>query len=498
MKTTKLLYFFSVVIFTLLFYKQDAGINFALFTVLLIIFSGIINSRVWKTKRWLIISAGTLIASFSVGYYASGLSIFMGIISLLVLMTLQRSKYTSYFIALASSLVSILGSVILFILGRMYRVKYLRPLPQITHEKKWPTIILVATVSFLFLTLYRFASPIFNSYFSGILVNLDWGWIFFTLFGSFLLYSFFFRPPLLNKVLRLEPRYANRIKEDSLKPYAQSFFRLFPNLETERYSAFLLFVILNLLLLFLNLTDIHYLFFKGDLPKGITYSEYVHSGVEAVVMSIVLAILLIAFYFRGQLNFGSKSKALKSLTYIWILQNIGLILMAAIKNQMYIDAYSLTYLRIGVYYYLAFSIIGLILTFYKIHFKKDTWFLFRSNSFVFYWVLVLSCLFNWNIIVTRYNLKNSHEVDYSYLSSLGYQNYPLLWESSFFNSAGREAFQLHLNGKINTYCLPEKVGTFLQEYENTGIVSYCINKEKTYQYFVELAKANKLSEGMKE
>lgn len=493
MKTIKLLYLAAVLCFTLLFYRQDAGINFALFAVLLIAFSGIMNRSVLKTKQWLLITAGAIISTFSVAYYGNGLTIFMGVISLLILMTLQRSKYTSYFIALPGSMISIMGSVIFFILGKIYRIKYLRPLPQITREKKWPAIIIVVIVSFLFLTLYCFASPIFNSYFSGIFINMDWGWIFFTLLGSFLLYSFFFRPPLLNKLLRLEPKYQNTIKEESLKPYDQSLFRIFSNLETERYSALLLFVILNLLLLFLNITDIHYLFFKGELPKGITYSDYVHSGVEAVIMSIILAIMLIAFYFRGYINFDSKSKHIKALTYIWIVQNIVLILMAAVKNQLYIDAYSLTYLRIGVYYYLAFSIIGLILTFYKIYFKKDTWFLFRTNSFVFYWVLILSCLFNWSIIVTRYNLKNSKEVDYSYLESLGHQNYPILWESKFYDSARKEAYQLHLTEKTETYYLPNKMGTFLEDYENVGLVSYCVTKEKTYQFFAELAKSNKLT-----
>jgi len=297
----------------------------------------------------------------------------------------------------------------------------------------------------------------------------------------------------LNKLLRLEPKYDHTIKETSLKPYELSLFRLFSNLESERSSALLLFVILNLLLLFLNITDIHYIFFKGELPKGITYSDYVHSGVEAVIMSIVFAILLIAYYFRGPINFDAKSKNIKALTYLWIVQNIVLIVMAAVKNQLYIDAYSLTYLRIGVYYYLAFSIIGLILTFYKIFFKKDTWFLFRSNSFVFYWVLILSCLFNWNIIVTHYNLKYSHEIDYSYLNSLGHQNYPILWESKFYDSINKEAYQLRLTGKYETYYLPETIGTFLEDCEKSEIIIWCATREKTYQYFEELAKSNKLT-----
>lgn len=494
MKTNKLLYLISVLGFTLLFYeKGNTGLNFGLFAILLIASSVIMNRGLRKTKQWIIIAAGTLIASFSVVYYASSLSVFMGVISLLILMTLQRSRYTSYFIALAGSVISILGSIFFNILGKLYRLKYLRPSARASRPTKWPVIIIVTLVTFLFLTLYRFASPIFNSYFSWIFDRFDWGWIFFSILGAFLLYSFFFRPPLLSKLLRLEPKYDHTIKEESLKPYDQSLIRIFSNLESERYSAFLLFIILNLLLLFLNITDFHYLFFKGELPEGVTYSDYVHSGVEAVIMSIVLAILLIAYYFRGTINFDSRSKNIKALTYLWIAQNIVLIAMAAFKNQLYIDAYSLTYLRIGVYYYLAFSIIGLSLTFYKIYSKKDTWFLFRSNSFVFYWVLIVSCLFNWNVMITRYNLKYSREIDYSYLNSLGHQNIPILWESNYYDSVPKKMYQLQLTGKFETYYLPETIGSFLENHEKSEGITWCVTREKTYHYFEELARTNKLT-----
>lgn len=494
MKANRLLYLITALSFTLLFYKKEqAGINFGLFVLLLIASSLIMNRSVLKTKQWLIITAGTLISSFSVAYYASVLSVWMGIISLLILLTLHRSKYTSYFIALAGSMLSIFGSVIFNILGKLYSAKYLRPIRRNTKRTKWTVIAAVTIIAFLFLTLYRFSSPIFNSYFLGIFDNIDWGWIFFTLFGAFLLFTFFFKPPLLNKLLRLEPRKDNNIKEESLNPYGQSIFNLFSTIESERYSAFLLFTILNLLLLFLNLSDMNYLFLKGELPKGITYSDYVHAGVGAVIMSIVLAILLIAFYFRGHLNFDSQSKNIKRLTYCWIVQNMGLILMAAYKNQLYIDAYSLTFLRIGVYYFLGFSTIGLILTFYKIYSIKDTWFLFRSNSVAFYWILVLSSLFNWNIMVTHYNLKYSREIDYPYLNTLGHENYPILWESKFYNTEKSKAYQLRLTGNFETYSLPETIGMFLEDYENSSSVTWCYTRAKTYHYFAELAKSNKLT-----
>jgi hypothetical protein len=167
-------------------------------------------------------------------------------------------------------------------------------------------------------------------------------------------------------------------------------------------------------------------------------------------------------------------------------------MMAAFKNQLYIDAYSLTFMRIGVYYFLAFSILGLLLTLYKIYFRKDTWFLFQRNSFGIYLALILSCVFNWDSIVTRYNLENSTEVDYSYLNTLGFQNYPLLWEIKYYDSKRKQEYELQLTGKAEHYFLPGKIGAFLKDYESTSMQSYCVTRKKTYQYFVEQAKSNKL------
>lgn len=282
MKTNKLLYLIAVISFTLLFYRQDAGINIFIFSVLLIVASGIMNRSVRKTIEWLIIAAGSIISSFFIIWYGNTLTIMMSIISLLILTTIQRSRLTSYIPALAGTGLSFFGTFILIIYGkiRSNRINHLRHPQLISRVRKWPAIIIVAVIVFLFLSLYRFASPIFNFYLSE-LINLDWvdwGWIIITLFASYLLYSFFFKPPFLKKLLRLENRYGKTITEESIKPHAQSF-SIFANLESERYSAFLLFTILNLLLLFLNLSDIHYLFLKGELPAGITYSDYVHSEI---------------------------------------------------------------------------------------------------------------------------------------------------------------------------------------------------------------------------
>lgn len=495
MKTKNWFYLITLSIFTILFYRQDAGINFLLFASMLLIISGILNKTVWKTKQWLTIAAGTFISAFFVAWYSNSLTITMAIFSLIILGTIQNSKRTSYFIAFFTGIITIMCSVIFMILAKINanRLKQFRKTQPAGSAYKWWPLLIVTIISFIFILLYRDINPVFDVYFKTLFTDFDLDWLIFTLFGAFLLYTFIFPPRLVKKLLRLEREYGKTIVHDASISKTQSDFSIFSSFEHERYSALLLFVVLNLLLLFLNVFDIQYLFLKGELPANITYAEYVHRGVEAVILSILLAIGVISYYFRGLINFDAKSKFIKILTYFWIVQNIILVIMTAFKNQIYIDAFSLTFKRIGVYYYLGFSILGLLLTLYKIYFRKDTWFLFRSNSFGIYTVLILSCAFNWNMIVTRYNLKNSQQVDAYYLKSLGYENFPLLWEGKFFEFGEQQGFELQLTGKIKHYDLPGEVGEFLKDYENTGIQSYCITKEKTYQYFAQLAKSNKLN-----
>ena len=487
-------YLFTVVCFSALFYKQLPGINVVLFAGLLLSASVLMNKIIWKKKQWLIIAGGTVFSSAFVAIYANSLTIFMSIISMLILMIIQRSTNTSYGVALGSGLVSVFGSFVFMVLGinNVQRLKLARKTPNLKKTNKRGPIFAVLVVSFLFLSLYRQVNPIFDAYFASLLGNIKWGWIFFTLFGSVILYSFFFSPRLLIKLLKIEDSYGKTIGENHPKPKVSFIINLFANFENERYSAFLMFGILNLLLLFLNLTDFNYLFLKGVLPKGISYSDYVHTGVGAVIVSIILAIALIIYYFRGQINFDVKSWKIRALVYIWIVQNMILILMAAFKNQLYIDAYSLTFLRIGVFYYLGFSFVGLLLTLYKIFYKKDTWFLFRSNPFAFYIVLVFSCAINWSSLVTNYNLRNSKEVDLDYIESIGFENYPLLWERLYYESKNHATFELRLTEKPEFYDLPVSIGSFLEDYDNAGFFSYSYGQEKTYRYFLQLALSGKL------
>ncbi len=103
--------------------------------------------------------------------------------------------------------------------------------------------------------------------------------------------------------------------------------------------------------------DITYLS-AGELPEEVTYTEFVHQGVNVLIISVVLAIAMVMYFFRGNLNFLSNSQRLTYAAYVWIVQNAVLMVATAVKNTEYIERFGLTHKRIGVYVYLLLTLIG--------------------------------------------------------------------------------------------------------------------------------------------
>ena len=110
--------------------------------------------------------------------------------------------------------------------------------------------------------------------------------------------------------------------------------------------------LLNVLLVFFIVTDIMSLM-TMDTSKASELSDLVHSGINTLIASILIAIAIILYFFRRNLNFYSENRILKHLTFIWIALNIMLIVLIAIKNQNYITSFGLTYKRIGVHIYIS-------------------------------------------------------------------------------------------------------------------------------------------------
>ena len=143
----------------------------------------------------------------------------------------------------------------------------------------------------------------------------------------------------------------------------------FLDIDFERRSGEITLVLLNVLLLVFIVTYNYEQFF--EIVEKSKLSAATHERVNSVIFSIVMAVGVIMFYFKGGFNFDKKAKNLKRLSKIWIFLNGILILSTIIKNSEYVSFYGLTYKRLGVYAFLILAIVGLVFTFLKITKQKN-------------------------------------------------------------------------------------------------------------------------------
>ena len=434
MKRTKLVAWLSAtLLYSYLFYNHSAGINFLILNVVLIALVFFLQPGLRTRKSVVAIAAGCLLTAINVAWHPTWAALLMNIVSLMGLSGLSRQPEGSLVVAWVNSSYSLVASGIRHTFGRFVPLTGL-----ITpSEPKAPTTVAAGiTVDKLvsrsvpilgvavFFVLYTQASPAFSALFTGISLDfISVWWVVFTLFGAYLLLVFFY-PMAIRALTR-----ADQAALDALERHRRSTPGTFNviGLRYEYRSGWLLLVMLNALLLFFNAVDIFYLI-TVRLPEGITYSAFLHQGVNTLIASVVLAIVIVMYFFRGNLNFLRNNRRLKYVAYLWIAQNAVLVVATAVKNFSYVSEYGLTYKRIGVYVYLLLTLIGLVTTYVKVRDIKSNWFLFRKNAWIFYGILVLFSLVSWSRVITQYNLAylEKKSIDVDYLLSLSSTNLDLL------------------------------------------------------------------------
>lgn len=199
-------------------------------------------------------------------------------------------------------------------------------------------------------------------------------------------------------------------------------------LKNENTTGITSLLLLNILLLAINVIDISYLWFNFDYMGEVFLYKMVHEGTELLILSIVLAMAVVLFFFKGNLNFYQRNKWLKFGAYAWITQNCILVVSVLLRDYYYIARYGLACKRIGVLFFLLMVLIGLTTVFIKIWQRRTTYFLFRVNAWAGIILLVLASLVHWDEFIAGYNLARKDRVplDAEFLLTLSDKTLPLL------------------------------------------------------------------------
>lgn len=416
MKNKTILFLLSIVLYLVCFYDQNFGTNVLLFTPWLLLTQVILFPKILREIKWMIGAAASIITAFGIWYTNSTLAIPFHVFMLsftAVLVLDQRSILIQLITAAFNWFWNIPGMI------SDYLNRKKESDSKVLHYLLLSIIPFIITI--VFILLYSSANPVFD----WLIEKIDLSFIKFSLIislliGFFLLYLFFF--PKRNEVFNaLEVYMPERLQSGDYQPS--------PFSKNEYLSGIILLSMLNVVLLLFNLTDLITYFATDTLPEGITYAGLVHQGVGTMIFSIVLAIGIILYFYRGNQNY-NPNKTLLSLSLVWIVQNILMVLVIFWKNGLYIQEYGLTYKRIGVYIWLGLCIGGLITTLLKISQKKSIYYLLKSNVAIAFFTLSIVLSFNWDRTIAWYNLNHCRQKypDLAYLLSLSSSVYPEVTE----------------------------------------------------------------------
>lgn len=440
----------GALLFNIIFWQEKLALNAILFDVFITGSVFYLYPAVFTRPemKWLLLAH--LVALFAVLYQNTLLSKIAFSTTLLLLVVFTQFLHRSVWYAAASAL----ANFTLVLVSFFDNTRQLRRPKQSSGRlrKMIRMIIIPLMIAGVFLLVYSLANAVFQQALANVAVAAAdffgsiFNWFAWDRFG-FLLLGLLVSGGLLLKTGYNKFAAADHQKQDglarkknNLKQWKNSaMFDLltllmgrFANgilaLRNENTVGIISLALLNLLLLVINCIDIKYVWFGFSYTPGMNLKEIVHEGTGMLIFSIILAMVVVLFFFRGNLNFYRQNKWLRYGAYGWICQNALLVISVLLRDYYYISHMGLAYKRIGVLFFLLMVLAGLATVFIKIHYRKTAYYLLRVNGWFAIVLLVAASCIHWDETMAAYNLarKKTIPVDVYFLLSLSDKTLPLL------------------------------------------------------------------------
>lgn len=405
--------------FIIVFYDENVGLNLGILGIIYSVLTLYKTPEKNKTRTFLILFVTSILSSIAFAWYGDFPS-FLAIASSLLLLSFRSKNRRLKTLFLVPVFVV---NCFTFIC-RFFNFDKWLPKRNISGlwQKTLAFVLIPLVLIAIFFGIYSAGSDHFANLFKNIELDINfWQLLVITVLGFF--FAFNYWNYTVEKLIYKQ----NHILDDNFKEEnkIQKSTYSFLDLDAERMSGVISFFSLNILLIFFIATYNYEQFFEAvKTPNQL--SEETHERVNAVIVSIVMAILVIMFYFKSSFNFDPKAGLMKILAKIWILLNVILVFSAMMKNYEYIVSYGFTYKRLGVCGFLILSLIGLIMTFIKIQKKKRNAFLFNTMVGYVYGTILVCSYFNWGGFITSQNLKRNHFDEYYHTTFVNFNEEYLL------------------------------------------------------------------------
>lgn len=241
-------------------------------------------------------------------------------------------------------------------------------------------------------------------------------------------------------------------------------FRL-PRLGLNMRSVLRALLMFNALIGLQMVTDVAILIGGAELPSGMTYAEYAHRGAYPLLATAMLAM---AFAVVAR-PFWREHRLIRPLMLLWLLQNIVLTGAAALRLDLYIEVYGLTYLRLYALIWMALVALGLGLAIVQMTLSRGTAWLAAWASGLGAVTIYASAFVNFAAIIAAQNLSHP-DPDLAYVCDLGPMAAAAMAEAKVANP-----YLSQLDSPHSRYCQAE-MPPQIEGWRDWGLRSWRVNR----------------------
>jgi Domain of unknown function (DUF4173) len=191
-------------------------------------------------------------------------------------------------------------------------------------------------------------------------------------------------------------------------------------------------VLFNLLFAVQTVMDVQYLWRGAALPDGMTYATYAHRGAYPLIVTALLAAAFVLAAMRPGSD-AERSPLMRALVFLWVGQNVLLVVSAIMRLNLYVETYLLTYWRVAAFIWMLIVAAGLILIVTRIvTYRSNAW-LIAANAVVLALTIYVCSFVNFAKLVSSYNVAHAEgsavagrPLDLTHVVSLGPEAIPAL------------------------------------------------------------------------
>jgi hypothetical protein len=190
-------------------------------------------------------------------------------------------------------------------------------------------------------------------------------------------------------------------------------------------SVTLSLIVFNALFALQNGLDAVILWGGAGPPAGLTLAQYAHRGAYPLIATALLAGLFVLVALDPRMP-TAKAPLIRILVVAWVAQNLFLVASSILRTVDYVEAYSLTRLRIAALVWMALVGLGLVLICWRMLRGRSGAWLINANAAAALLVLTTSCVVDLGAVAAAWNVRHAREVggqgpelDVCYLGALG-------------------------------------------------------------------------------